>query len=319
MKNNEKISETLQIIANILYINQHKIRYIGLLNGKMGVAIYLYHYARYSGCNVYEELADDYIDDIINNKTDARHPNFPGGISGLAWGFNYLIENNYIEIEDNMVLDDLDSYLFNNISIKISNPFLNNFTLFGNGLYYTSKIKRQAINEKNMIAIETLLEKCQIIIKDCKENFIFDIKYFNSLLYFLTEIAKNFPIKKKTVSRLLSDISNILLKQTDYSIYNDEDIYILQKNIEQVCLLTSKKDKWNQIQLKLPNRPLSVLTCFNWQNFIYFSFNNMQIDDFLLDEIEDFIEQKLDYLLDTDFVLSGTLLNIGIGLLRNVQ
>jgi hypothetical protein len=318
MKNKERINKILQSIANILYINQPNIKNKGLLSGKMGLAIYLYHYARYCKQNIYEELADNFIDDIMNNKTNnIRHPNFPEGISGLAWGFNYLIKNEFIEIEDNTVLDDLESYLLNNIPTKILIKPMEIIHLFGNGLYYAAKMKRQAIKEKDVIATETLLKKCKLIIKECEANSVFDIKYFNSLLYFLTETARN-GIHKKAISSLLSAIGDILLKQTDYSIYNEEDIYILRKNIEQVRSLTAKKDKWNLIQSKLPDEPLPNLAYFNWQNFIYFSFNNMQIDS-LLDEIEVYIEQELDNLHQSNFTLTGKLLNIGIGLLQNIQ
>jgi hypothetical protein len=317
MKNKEKINKTLQIIANTLYINQHWIKHIGLLNGKMGIAIYLYHYARYSKHHIYEEIADDFIDDVIDNKTsNIRHPNFPGGISGLAWGFTYLIENKFIEIEDDSVLDDLEAYLLNNIPAKIPIKTPELIRLFGNGLYYVAKMKRQTINEKDVIAIKTLQKKCRYIIKECEANAVFDIKYFNSLLYFLTETAKN-KINKKTASSLLPIIGDILLGQSDYSICDEEDIYILRKNIEQVRLLTSKKDVWNQIESKLPHKIVCGLSSFNWQNFIYYSFAGTQINDSLLGEIETFIERELDNLHQLDFTLTGKLLNIGLGLMLN--
>jgi hypothetical protein len=319
MKNKERINEILQAIANILFINQHKIQNTGLLNGKMGIAIYLYHYARYCGNNVYEEFADDFVDEVMNDKSNnVRHPNFPGSISGLAWGFNYLIEYKFIEIEDNTVLIDLEDFLLENIPSQISMNNPDTINLFGSSIYYASKLKRQAVNEKDIAAINTFIKKCLLIIKEDGANSVFDIKYFNSLLYFLTETAKN-KINKRTVSSLLSIIGDILLRQPDYSIYNNEDIYILRKNIEQVLSLTSKKDKWNQIQSKLPDKPLSGLAYFNWQNFIYFSYANIQIDNYLLNEIETFIEQELDNLQKLDFTLTGKLLNIGIGLLRNIQ
>ena len=318
MKNRERTNKILQSIANVLYINRHKIGSRGLLNGRMGVAIYLYHYARYSGHNEYEEFADDFIDNVINNKNgEVRHSNFTGGISGLAWGFNYLIENKFVEIEDDTILDDLEVFLLKNISTKTTVKKFDHIDLFGIAMYYTSKIKRNLVDEKDLFVIDVLIKKCRNVIGEDKSNPVFDINFFNFLLYFLTEVAGNFRIKRKTISALLTTISDILLKQKDYSIYSDEDIYILRKNIEHVKVLTSKKDKWIQIQLKLSSKTLSELSCFSWKTFVYFSYSNIKMDDFLLDEIDVFIEQKLDNLLDTDFILNGKLLNIGIGLLRN--
>jgi len=319
MKNKERVNKILQSIANILYINLHSVKNKGLLNGKMGIAIYLYHYAHYRRDAVYEEIADEFIDYIIKNKTNnIRHPNFSEGISGIAWGFNYLIKNKFIEIEDNMVLEDLESYLLNNVPTRILIKTPEPIHLFGNGLYYVAKMERQIINKKDAIAIEILQEKCRFIIKECDANSVFDIKYFNSLLYFLTKTA-NSKINIRTVSSLLSTIGDILLRLPDYSIYNEEDIYILQKNIEQVRLFVSKKDRWNQIESKLTNKIVSSMCAFNWQNFIYYSFVDMNINQTLLNEIETYIELELDNLYRIDFTLSGKLLNIGMGLMQNIE
>jgi hypothetical protein len=318
MRNKEKISKQLQIISNALYINHHRIKHTGLLNGRMGMAIYLYHYARYCGHNVYEALADDIVDDVVNNKMkDARFPNFSGGLSGLAFGFNYLIENKFIEIEDNTVLEDLESLLLKNISDKPMRKNTGYIDIFGICLYYVSKLRRGFVSENDMIIIDILLRKCRITISENKLKPAFDIIFFNCLLCFLTALAEK-RIKEKVALELLSDIGNILLKQTDYSIYAGEDIDTLRKNSEQIQRLASQKDKWSLILSKLPHKTLDS-SYFNWRNFIYFSFRDVQISDTLLAEIDAFVEQRLDCLRDSDFVLNGKLLNIGIGLLQKIQ
>jgi hypothetical protein len=319
MKNKEKIDKTLQTIANVLYVNRHRIQQVGLLTGKMGAAIYLYRYARYCEHSAYETLADDFIDEVMSNKmSGARHPNFPGGISGLVWGFRYLIENKFIEVEGDTILNELEALLLKNISGKAVAKKAENIDLFGVGLYYTSKFKLQPACEDSMLALNALLKKCRMILREYTSSSVFDIKCVNFLLYFLTEMAKR-RVKERAAFGLLADVRDILLKQADYSIYGEEDIYILQKNIEQLRSLTSKKDEWDQIQLRLPHNASSCLRYFSWPNFIYFSFGDMQVNDSWLDEIAAYVEEKLDCLLDSDLVLSGKLLNIGVGLLYHIQ
>lgn len=317
MKNKDRINKVLQIIANILYINQHKINDTGILTGNMGIAIFLYHYARYCGCNAYEELADEFMDNIIRNRTsEVFYPNFLEGTSGLAWGFNYLIKNKFIEVEDDNILDDLENSLIRKLTVRNTVKQTRDIDFFGIGLYYMSKLNRGLICEKDITIINILLNKYQTMINKNKYQSAFDIKYYNFLLYFLSEITKK-NIKEKKVDSLLSVIRDILLKQIDFSIYSNEDVYILQKNIEQVCLLTKKKEKWHLLYSKLPYKTLSDLSCFCWQNFIYFSYKNTTNLPF--DEIDVFIEKKLDNLLDSDFLLSNKLLNIGLGLLCNIR
>jgi hypothetical protein len=319
MKNKEKINETLQTIANTLYINRYRVKQEGLLNGKMGVAIYLYHYARYCGHSAYETLADDFIDELMSNKMNGvRHSDFSCGIAGLVWGFSYLIENRFMEIEDDTILSDLEPLLLKNIPAKAATKKIENIDLFGVGLYYTSKFRQQPAGENGMAALNALLKKCRIVLSEYKSSPAFDIKYVNFLLYFLTEMTKH-RIKEKAAFDLLADIRAVLLKQTDYSIYGEEDIYILQKNLEQLRSLASKKGEWDCIQPQLPQSSSSGLRCFSWQNFIYFSFGDMPITDSLLDEAAAFVEGRLGCLLDSDFTLSGKLLNVGLGLLCNVR
>ncbi|MDR1518413.1 MAG: hypothetical protein LBS52_10100 [Dysgonamonadaceae bacterium] len=320
MKNKERINDILQTIANLLYINQHKIKNVGLLNGKMGIAIFLYHYAHYKKQNAYEELADDFIGEIFDNKmNNVRHPNFSEGISGLIWGINYLNENKFIEMEDNAISEDLEKFLLANISVKmpIINPEVIN--LFGIGVYYAEKYKDISLCAKDVGIIETIIKECQRIMDEHKSNAIFDISFLNSILYFLIEISKHNNVKKSPIRRLSFLVSDILSKHHDYSSYREKDVYILQKNVKRIQRIDSKKSKWKQVQSKIDCESLSGLSCFDWQNFVYFMYDNMQINDSLLDEIESFVEKEIDKSYPLDFTLSGKLLNIGLGLIKNVR
>jgi len=61
---NNKVENRLQRIANVLLLNASFTDNLGLLNGKMGIAIFFYQYARYTGNKVYEDYAGELIDEI---------------------------------------------------------------------------------------------------------------------------------------------------------------------------------------------------------------------------------------------------------------
>ena len=65
-------------IANGLSANKQCLKNPGLLHGKMGATIFLYHYTRYSGCTVYSDLADCQMKDIFITRY-----NLPGGVSKI--------------------------------------------------------------------------------------------------------------------------------------------------------------------------------------------------------------------------------------------
>lgn len=97
-------------IANLLFINSQNIKEVGLLDGKLGAAIYLYEYARHFNKSGYHDLADFIICETLNqlNKSELTHDVYKG-ISGIGWGIEYLIKNGFIEGDSDEVLMDFDS------------------------------------------------------------------------------------------------------------------------------------------------------------------------------------------------------------------
>jgi hypothetical protein len=61
----KSIKSRLERIANLLLLNASFIENLGLLNGKMGIAIFFFHYARYTNNKIFENYADDMVDEIL--------------------------------------------------------------------------------------------------------------------------------------------------------------------------------------------------------------------------------------------------------------
>ena len=83
-KKNIKIEEDLQQIANMLLLNGTLTQCPGLVHGKMGIAIFFFHYALFTG----NELFADYAMDVIGEMLDQIHVNSPAdyerGIAGIG-------------------------------------------------------------------------------------------------------------------------------------------------------------------------------------------------------------------------------------------
>ena len=102
MKNN-----ILMQIANGVSANVQKLTSPGLLEGKMGVAVFLYHYARYAGQTTYNHLADCLVDEIIESM-EVSQVSCANGLSGIGWGIKYLMKAHFIKSDDE-VLEELDN------------------------------------------------------------------------------------------------------------------------------------------------------------------------------------------------------------------
>ena len=94
------MKEELQKIANTLLLYSYHIDPIGLFNGKMGIALYLYRYARYADCKYYSEFADELLDKVLDSINHSS-PDFESGISGVGWCINYLMKNENVEGDPN--------------------------------------------------------------------------------------------------------------------------------------------------------------------------------------------------------------------------
>ena len=95
----------LMQIANGLSANVQRLTGSGLLEGKLGIAIYLYRYARYSGYTGFKHFADNLIDEVITGISE-RDISFATGLSGIGWGINCLMQEQLIQGEDDL----LDSF-----------------------------------------------------------------------------------------------------------------------------------------------------------------------------------------------------------------
>ena len=85
-----KIDNRLQRIANVLILNVSFTDNLGLLNGKMGIAILFYHYARYTKNDIYEEYAGQLINEIYEGITNVSSVDFFNGLTSIGWGIEYM-------------------------------------------------------------------------------------------------------------------------------------------------------------------------------------------------------------------------------------
>lgn len=80
----------------------------GLFYGKMDIVIFFYHYSRYSLNPIYNEFADELLDEIYEDIHADIPINFDEGLCGIAWGLQYLAQQNFVEGDISEVLKDTD-------------------------------------------------------------------------------------------------------------------------------------------------------------------------------------------------------------------
>lgn len=97
----------------------------GLFYGKMGLAIFLFHYAQISGNKFYAYIAGGLLDLVFENLDNQSSLDYAEGLAGIGTGIEYLLQNEFVKGKADDILMDLDllfdkavSYPLNDLSLE---------------------------------------------------------------------------------------------------------------------------------------------------------------------------------------------------------
>lgn len=111
----------------------------GLVHGKMGIAIFFFHYAQYTNNMLFADYAMDLIDQILNQLHVNSPANYKKGIAGIGVGFDYMIRNNFLDIEDD-ICEDFDGRMYRAVKYDPWQDFSQYNGLTGYGRYWMTRL-----------------------------------------------------------------------------------------------------------------------------------------------------------------------------------
>jgi len=118
--NNIRMRKQLLSIANHLLLHTSFMTNLGLFYGKMGSVLFFVHYAKYTNNSIYDDFAGEILDEIYEDIHTEMPVYFSNGLSGIAWGIEYLLQQGYMEGESDEVLSDLDTKIMKWDPLRIS-------------------------------------------------------------------------------------------------------------------------------------------------------------------------------------------------------
>lgn len=187
--------DLLNQIANVLYINLQHMEENGLLKGKLGIAVFFYKYSRYTGNMMYANFADEILDYVLDGLKKKSVMNFAEGLSGIAWGIDYLMKNNFVDV-DKDILNDIDQIVKEINIIDFSKELEYTLPLFSKGLYFIQRDNRHEIR-KTVFELNSFVE-----VNDTLPDV-----YNESVLYFLCK-AIDLNIEKDCCILMKQKLSN---------------------------------------------------------------------------------------------------------------
>lgn len=245
MEKDYAILNLLDVIYEKIISSLDSIKNNGLLEGRMGIVLFLYKYARIKNSEKIEEKAGDIIDDIWESvHMEKPSSSFYNGDSGIAWGLFWLGKNGFLEIDNtlNSYTESVDINIFRVQEIKIPVQIDIESGLFASGIYLSSRCN---LPDKNLLEKYYLQEMSIYLIEECERilykktscNNIYlpdlTLNLLNSILYFLVYVHKLRIYPHKT--SMLIEYSFIqILEMIKHS--NVHEIITLK------CLLSSIND-----------------------------------------------------------------------------
>ena len=118
-KLNKQFLRCLDVFVSKLLKQSALIQGAGFFNGKTGIAVLLYYYARYKQNIKISEYADMLTDIILDEISLYAGFNFERGICGTAWAINQLITFDFIQADED-VFEVIDDQLFKEIEKTFS-------------------------------------------------------------------------------------------------------------------------------------------------------------------------------------------------------
>ncbi len=164
---------------------------IGIIDGRMSIVIFLYHYAHYTNNTIYFEIAENFLEILIEDISTNQTIFFYSGLSGIGWGIEYLYQNGFISGNINEILQEIDEKI-----MELNPQRINDLTLY-NGLggivcYVLSRLytihKENLLNPFDNSFLKDIYDKILIIIdnnldSDSVDLYIKYITYFQTGLY----------------------------------------------------------------------------------------------------------------------------------------
>jgi hypothetical protein len=143
MVNRTEIEKDLQQITDMLLLNGTLTECPGLVHGKMGIAVFFFHYAQYTDNMLFADYAMELIGEMLNQIHVHSPADYEKGIAGIGAGIDYLIQNNFLNVEDD-ICEDFDYRMYRAVMYDPWQDFSQYNGLTGYGRYWITRLRYQA-------------------------------------------------------------------------------------------------------------------------------------------------------------------------------
>jgi hypothetical protein len=248
-----------QWIDNYLFAQSLFIEEIGLMNGKMGIALYYFLLSDVYADQLYYEFASELLEGVYNSGKLAKDLTYDNGLPGIGIGMMYLMTHQHISAGEEEVFDEFDTVVHKFINLDPA-PYRRRKELVSCGYYLVQRLQyeqfsgRQEVQfflSENLILLSDEIEKVLHELTPVRENLealcgiiIVQEKIFSIGLY--KEMVSRNLVKAIQIGRklmpALKGIDRVMLMQAMQRQRTGEDLKglpgkVLAKNLQEAVVL----------------------------------------------------------------------------------
>lgn len=135
-----------------------------LFYGKTGKSIFFYCYARYVKNMTIQAIGNTLLDEVSDQMSTLNTLCFDKGVAGVGYALEWLSKNEFIQINTDEILQEIDDGLYKAVVYKKSpNISLTNGTI-GRGLYFLGRANSENFNTHRFRTI--MHKECVILLID---------------------------------------------------------------------------------------------------------------------------------------------------------
>jgi len=173
----EKFKQDLHQIADMLLLNGTLTECPGLVHGKMGIAVFFFHYAKYTGNELFADYAMDLIGEILNQIHVNSPADYERGIAGIGVGMDYLIRNDFLKVEED-ICEDFDGRMVRAVLYDTWQGFSQYNGLTGYGRYWMTRLHYKAPSMQARKCLLHIVSQIEEKLPDISNNELPDVYCF---------------------------------------------------------------------------------------------------------------------------------------------
>lgn len=139
MKYYDKSNQEMNIIHHLILKSPFHPN-LGLMEGKMGIALMFFLYSRKIGNKVYADFASELLDQIWTEIDVNLGIGFYNGLSGIGWGIEYLVQHGYVEGNTDEIYGDIDLKIKTELFSTEKDLITSEFDLVGIWHYMSARL-----------------------------------------------------------------------------------------------------------------------------------------------------------------------------------